>query len=179
MQAIKKATSKVTGKLTEGVKGIGHIVALEDKLKAFAKVSIESLILNAKQVVEITPQFQRGEKAPVELRKIKLNPTGAMKKFDFPSNGKVATSIDTTIYISKNMPKDKVCTLQFFQQDDDNEKVLVAEKKINLALHFGENFAVQTYDLDRVQSSLGDKLHIQSAQIKIEFALQEEDEKST
>jgi len=47
----------VTGKLTEGVKGIGHIVALEDKLKAFAKVSIESLILNAKQVVEITPQF--------------------------------------------------------------------------------------------------------------------------
>lgn len=104
----------MTGKLTEGVKGIGHIVALEDKLKAFVKVSIESLILNAKQVVEITPQFQRGKKPPTELRKIKLNQSGGMKKFDFPSNGKVATSIDTTIYISKNIPKDKDCTLQFF-----------------------------------------------------------------
>ena len=66
------------------------------------------------------------------------------------------------------IPEPKTCTIRFFKTDaTGKQSVCVAEKEINLSMHFGDQFAEQTYDLDKQGSE--DTMNVQSFKIKATF----------
>ena len=88
------------------------------------------------------------------------------------------TNIDSSIFVKKGVPDPKTCMVRFFKTDKSgSSQVLVAEYEINLAMHFGDQFAEQVYDLPRVGND--PDLNVQSVKIKALMSCQKEKESNT
>ncbi len=49
------------------------------------------------------------------------------------------TNIDSSIYVKDGVPEPKTCTVRFFKTDKTGgSAILVAEKEINISMHFGD-----------------------------------------
>ena len=132
------------GKIVKGVKNIAKA-----SFKVKIVLSIKSLTLSTNETVYIKPLIKRGDQQAQEMMQIKIQ-SQEMSQHTLPNSHYFTVEIsETTITITDNAPQPKLCLIKLISTDSQgNDTAVIAEKQINLAMHFGTDFAQQIYQLD-------------------------------
>lgn len=128
-------------------KAIGRIGT--DKVKFEVVVRPVSLVVYTNAPFDFKLLLRRGKQRPDETKPYKV--TQSMKQTDLKTiqfDPSQTFSINCTYFIKDGAPEEKSLTFQLIKMQPGGQEVQVAEKEVNLSMHFGSQFEVSEDPLE-------------------------------